>query len=408
MKSTIDELAIFGGTPAFAEQLHVGRPDSCDANALFGRLSGMLNRRWLTNDGPLLQEFERAVEAKLRVEHCVAMSSGTVALETAVRALELRGEVIVPAFTFIGTAHALRWMGLTPVFCDIDRRTQNLNPQKVEEAIGPNTSGIVGVHLWGRPCDIEALSDIAERSNLKLVFDAAHAFGCSYRGVPIGNFGAAEVLSFHATKVVTTFEGGAVVTNDTRLAERVRLMRNFGFADYDFVSCLGTNGKLSEAGAAMGLTSLESFEQRVSINRQWYKLYQECLAGERVINCVTYEETEDNNFRYIVVELDPAASGITRDNLIRVLRAENVLARRYFFPGCHRMEPYRTERGSHPPLSETENVADRILVLPTGGAITPLAIEEICRIIRMCLASGEEVTKGLRRFTTRPMNIAVS
>ena len=407
MKSTIDDLAIFGGVPGFGEELHVGRPDSCDRDALFRRLNGMLDRRWLTNNGPLVHEFELAVETELRVENCVAMASGTVALGTLVRALDLRGEVIMPAFTFIGTANALRWSGLNPVFCDIDPETHNLEPKKVEEAIGPHTSAILGVHLWGRPCDIEALSGIAERRGLKLIFDSAHAFGCSHRGVPIGNFGAAEVLSFHATKVITTFEGGAVVTNDDQLAERLRMMRNFGFTDYDYVRCLGTNAKLSEAGAAMGLTSLESFEERVSVNRRWYRLYQEYLADQRAIDFVSYDESEHNNFRFIVIEVDSALCGITRDNLLRVLKAENVLARRYFFPGCHRMQPYRTEGDKPRLLGETEKVADRVLALPTGGAITADAIEEICRIIRMCLASGVEVTKRLAKVTNRLAHVVV-
>ena len=264
------------------------------------------------------------------------------------------------------------------------------------EVIGARTSGIIAVHLWGRPCNIDALLDIARERNLKLIFDAAHAFGCSHQGRPIGNFGAAEVFSFHATKVVTTFEGGAVVTNDDQLAERVRLMRNFGFADYDYVQCLGTNAKLSEAGAAMGLTSLESFAQRLNKNRQWYHLYQEYLASEGAIRCVAYNESEHNNFRYVVIELDLTAGEITRDDVLCVLRAENVLARRYFFPGCHRMEPYRSKPGEQRLLSETDYVSNRVLVLPTDEAITAEAIDQICGIIRMCIKHGADLAKRLR------------
>jgi dTDP-4-amino-4,6-dideoxygalactose transaminase len=392
---SINDLAIFGGSPTFAHHLHVGQPDICDRDALFRRLDGMLDRRWLTNNGPLVHEFERKVEVELGVKHCIAMASGTVALETVLRALDLRGEVIVPAFTFIGTAHAVRWSGLTPVFCDIDLTTHNLDPRKVEKTIGPQTSAILAVHLWGRPCDIDELSVVARRHNLKLIFDAAHAFGSSYRGIPIGNFGAAEVFSFHATKVVSTFEGGAVVTNDDELAQRIRLMRNFGFADLDDVRCLGTNGKLSEAGAAMGLTSLESFERRVSRNRQWYRLYRQRLTGEEAIKCMAYDETERNNFRYMVIELNPAISQITRDELLQVLRAENVLARRYFFPGCHRMAPYRSELCNDGRLVETELLVERVITLPIGWALTMAEIEAICGIIRLCLARGADVAKRL-------------
>jgi dTDP-4-amino-4,6-dideoxygalactose transaminase len=181
-----------------------------------------------------------------------------LALEIAVRAAGLSGEVIVPSFTFIATAHALQWQHITPVFCDIDPRTHNIDPVAVEALITPRTTGIVGVHIWGRGCDVTKLTDVARRHKLRLLFDAAHAFGCSYEGTAIGNFGDAEVFSFHSTKWLNSFEGGAVVTNDDDLAGKVRLMGQFGFADYDRVDSIGTNAKMSEVAAAMALTSIES------------------------------------------------------------------------------------------------------------------------------------------------------
>ena len=181
------------------------------------------------------------------------MCNATVALEIAIRAMGMSGEVIVPSFTFVATAHALQWQEITPVFCDIDPRTHNLDPNRIEEMITPRTTGIIGVHVWGRPCAVDALAEIAQRRHLKLLFDAAHAFGCSYQGQMIGNFGDAEVFSFHATKFFNTFEGGAVVTNDDELAAKMRLMKNFGFHGYDNVIYVGTNGKMSEVSAAMGL-----------------------------------------------------------------------------------------------------------------------------------------------------------
>ncbi len=250
-------LAVLGGVPAFAEPLHVGRPNVPDRAKLLQRIEGALDRRWFTNDGPLVQEFEAALVRQLQVKHVVAMCNGTTALEIAIRALELKGEVIVPSFTFVATAHALQWQEITPVFADIEPATHLIDPAQVERLITPRTTGIIGVHTWGRPCDVAALAEIADRRGLTLLFDAAHAMGCTHRGVPIGRFGAAEVFSFHATKCVHSFEGGAVATNDDDLAEKLRLMRNFGFAGYDRVVYLGINGKLSEIHAAMGLTSLE-------------------------------------------------------------------------------------------------------------------------------------------------------
>ena len=217
---TLDEMAVFGGAPAFAEKLHVGRPNIGDRDRLLERINDMLDRRWLTNNGVYVQEFERRVAEILGVKHCIAMCNGTVALEIAIRALGLKGEVIVPSFTFVATAHALQWQEITPVFCDIDPPTHTLDPARVEELITPRTTGIIGVHVWGRPCDVERVGGDRPSARSQLLFDAAHAFGCSHHGRMIGGFGDAEVFSFHATKFFNTFEGGAVVTNDDDLATR--------------------------------------------------------------------------------------------------------------------------------------------------------------------------------------------
>ena len=248
------DLAINGARPATSDPLHVGRPNIGDRVDFLHRLEGILDRQWLTNNGPLVQELEARIAAHLGVRHCIAMCNGTIALEIAIRALGLTGEVIVPSWTFIATAHALHWQEITPVFADIDPTTHNLDPAAVRRMITPRTSGIIGVHLWGRPAPIRELQAIADERGLKLLFDAAHAFGCSYEGQMIGRFGTCEVLSFHATKCFNCFEGGAIVTNDDALMEKVRLMRNFGFAGYDNVIHPGTNGKLTEVCAAMGLS----------------------------------------------------------------------------------------------------------------------------------------------------------
>jgi dTDP-4-amino-4,6-dideoxygalactose transaminase len=323
-----------------------------------------------------------------------------VALEIAIRALGLTGEVIVPSLTFIATAHALQWQEITPVFCDIDPESYTIDPDRVEEMITPYTTGIIGVHLWGRPCDVEALADIARRRNLRLLYDAAHAFGCSYKGSMIGGFGDAEVFSFHATKFINTLEGGAVLTNDDDLANKLQLMKNFGFGGLDKVIYIGTNGKMNEVSAAMGLTSLESLDEFVAINRRNYELYQRELAMIPGISLLAYDETERNNYQYIVLEVDEAVIGVSRDYLVEVLNAENVIARRYFYPGCHRMEPYR----SYFPhagllLPETERVLKRVLILPTGTAIGPAEIHQICQIIRLVAANGLEVQDRLQKQT---------
>jgi dTDP-4-amino-4,6-dideoxygalactose transaminase len=394
----LDDLAIFGGQPAFREKIHVGRPNVGHRERLLERINDLLDRRWLTNDGPYVQELERRIADLVGVKHCVAMCNATVALEIAIRAVGLAGEVIVPSMTFIATAHALQWQEITPVFCDVDPGTHNINPCRVEELITPRTTGIIGVHLWGRACEVERLAEIARRRNLKLLYDAAHAFGCSHKERMIGSFGEAEVLSFHATKFFNTLEGGAVVTNNDELAEKMRLMRNFGFAGYDQVIYIGTNGKMDEVSAAMGLTSLESMEEFIAVNYENYKRYQREFAGSPGMSMVTYDEAEKCNYQYIVLEVDEAVTGVSRDQFVDILRAENVIARRYFYPGCHRMEPYR----SYFPharllLPETERLVRRTLTLPTGTGVGPDDISRICQIIRWVIAHGAEVRERLEK-----------
>lgn len=385
-------LAILGGTPAFAEPLHVGRPNIGDRAALLRRINEMLDRRWFSNDGPLVKEFEARLATHTGAQHIVAMSNATLALEIAARALGLKGEVIVPAYTFIATPHALQWQEITPVFADMDPATHTVCPASVAKLITPRTTGIVGVHIWGRACDTDSLGALGRQHGLQVMYDAAHAFGCSRRGVMIGNFGACEVFSFHATKFLNSFEGGAVVTNDAALAEKIRFMRNFGFRGVDNVGYLGVNGKMSEAAAAMGLTSLDAMSELIAVNQRNYAAYGAGLAGLPGVALIRYDAAQKNNYQYIVVEVDPAQAALNRDELVAVLTAENVLARKYFWPGCHRMEPYYSlQPDAYLRLPETERVASRILLLPTGQAVDGTTINTICGLIRTALAQSVPV-----------------
>jgi dTDP-4-amino-4,6-dideoxygalactose transaminase len=396
LKQVVGDLAIFGAPPAFENPLHVGQPNIGDRKKFAARIDDILDRRWLTNGGTYVSEFEERIADIAGVAHCVATCNATIGLEIAIRALELKGEVIVPSFTFIATAHALQWQEITPVFCDIDPQTHCLDPQQVEQLISPRTTGIIGVHLWGRSWAIDSLTEIATRRGLKLLLDAAHAFGCSYKGRTVGSFGDAEVFSFHATKFLNSMEGGAVVTNDADLAQKMRLMRNFGFTSYDHTDSIGVNGKLNEVSAAMGLTNLESMAEFIAINRRHYKQYEEGLAGLAGIRLLHYDESERSNYQYVVLEIDEAITGISRDRLMQVLHAEKVLARRYFYPGCHRMEPYRTLYANAPlSLPQTEAVAARVLTLPTGEAVTSDMVRGVCEIIRLVLDNASEVRKLL-------------
>lgn len=389
-KKAVTELALFGRPPLFAEPLHVGRSTLGNRGRLLERINEILDRRWFTNNGPCVNELERRLEGLLGAQHVIATCNGTVALELAIRACGLQGEVIVPAFTFVATAHALQWQGIRPVFCDIDERTFTLDPRSIERAITPQTTGIIGVHLWGRPCDVEGLEAVARAHGLTLLFDAAHAFGGSHRGRPIGTFGRAEVFSFHATKFVSTFEGGAVATNDAQLAAQIRLMKNFGFAGYDDVVYVGTNGKMSEISAAMGLTSLESMGEFLDANRRNHRAYREALAGVPGLHLL--ESGDGSNAQYAIVDVESESLGMSRDDLQQVLWAENVLARRYFYPGCHRMEPYRSllppERW-HLPV--TERVAARVLSLPTGATVTLDDVRQVCELVRFAVRHASDI-----------------
>ncbi len=395
-KTKINDLAIFGGDISFQESLHVGRPNIGNRDQLISSINKILDNRWLTNNGPFVQELEQRIREFLHVKHCIPVCNATIGLEILARALEWQGEVIVPSFTFVATAHALQWLGIKPVFCDIDPQTQNLDPTCIEELITSQTTGILGVHVWGRPSAIKELQQLANKYKLKLAFDAAHAFGCSFQGSMIGCFGEAEVFSFHATKFYNSFEGGVITTNNDELAAKIRSMTNFGFQGYDNVVSLGSNAKMMEVAAAMGLINLDSLDQFIETNLHNYNTYREELADIRGLQLISYDYQEKNNYQYIILEIDSEKSILTRDQINDILHAESVLSRRYFFPGCHLMEPYRTlYPDSNIHLNQTNKLTTIVLSLPNGTAVNAADIRAICQIIRLAITNGDEVARRL-------------
>lgn len=381
--NSVQDLAIKDKAPAFSEPLHVGRPNIGNRESFLDRVNEIFDNRWFSNNGPMVQQFEEEIAKHLGVKHCIAMCNGTIALEIAIRALGLTGEVIVPSYTFVATAHALQWQEITPVFADIDPVTHSLDPDSVRQMITPRTSGIIGVHIWGQPCNIEGLQVVADEHGLQLMFDAAHAFSCSHEGQMIGNFGRCEVFSFHATKFFNSFEGGAIATNDDDLAKQIRLMKNFGFAGYDNVIYSGTNGKMTEICAAMGLTSLESIDDFMQVNKRNYLAYKKGIAEISGLSLLVNEGEDRRNHQYIVMEVD-SNFPLTRDEVIQVLLAENILARRYFWPGCHNMEPYRS---FYPHagllLTQTQTISNRVIVMPTGTTMSLDNIKAILTILQL-------------------------
>ncbi|QBG47493.1 dTDP-4-dehydro-6-deoxyglucose aminotransferase [Verrucomicrobia bacterium S94] len=365
----------------FKTPLHVGAPNIGDREAFFELANAMFDKRWLTNNGETVQAFERQLEQYTGANHVICTCNGTRAIEVAAKALELTGEVIMPASTFIASAHALSWVGLKPVFCDIDD-SFCIDPDHVEALITENTTAILGVHLYGRICNNDALQYIADKYNLKLFYDAAHAFGCSRNGIMAGNFGECEIFSFHATKYFNTFEGGAIATNDPELAERIRLIINFGFADTDTVVTLGTNAKMNEVCAAMGMVNLQMIDSLKETGRRNYEAYKNHIDLIDGLDLLTFPEEEANNWQYIVVMVQENYP-LTRDELIQKLEAHNVLARRYFWPGCHHMAPYSgsAEIGNDP-LINTEKLNTGVICLPTGTAVTTESIDAVAGLLK--------------------------
>lgn len=392
-------LAVLGGRPAFERPLAVGAPIvEPDTRERYSRLMGeAFDRNWLTNDGPLLQQLEEEIAGLHEVRHCALVCNATVAQMLVLRALELKGDVVLPSFTFVATAHACALEGLRPVFCDIAPDSLMAGPAEVERALTPATRAVVGVHLFGNVCDVGGLESLCSGRELALVFDAAHAFGCSVGKVPVGRFGRAEVLSFHATKAFSTFEGGAVLTGDGELDARVRRLRNFGFRGYDDVAWVGLNAKLTESAAAFGLASLPAFARRRELCRSIYHAYRERLSAMPGLELVSVGARGRSNHHYVPVLVDAEAFGLTRDELYELLWAENVIARRYFHPGVHRMAAY-AGGGDRPSLPVTESVSERILCLPSGFPEPERTVERIAGLLLEARAAAPEI----RRRRARP------
>lgn len=363
-------------------KLHVGGPNIGDREVFDRLVDDIFERRWFTNGGQVVKEFEQQISNHLGVKHCIPVSNATLGLQIVCRALELTGEIVLPAFTFIASPHSVCWERLTPVFADVNPHSHSICPDSVESLITPKTSAIMGVHLWGNPCETERLQAIADQHQLKLIFDAAHAFHCQHDGKMVGNFGSCEVFSFHATKFFNTFEGGAITTNDDQLAEKIRLMTNFGFAGPDRVIHLGINAKMPEVCAAMGISMLGCVDQIAAKNQANFEIYQDRLGNVPGIKLLSLAHLEKTNWQYVVAEIDEHQFGCSRDQALEYLNQNNICAKRYFYPGCHNMEPYRSQfLASGRQLRSTDYLCRRVLCLPTGNSVSPEDLAEVCDVL---------------------------
>jgi dTDP-4-amino-4,6-dideoxygalactose transaminase len=367
-------------TPVFTTPLPVGQlnmPDPAEFREMF---EGIFARRFYTNHGPLEHAVDEALAAHFGVRHAIAVVNGTIALMLLLRAMQLTGEVVVPSFTFPATVQSLVWAGLKPVFCDVDPDTQMLNAALVEAAITPQTSAILGVHIWGRGCDPVGLAKLAEARGLQLLFDAAHATSCTFEGKRIGGFGRAEIFSFHATKILSGAEGGCITTNDDELATRLRTLRSFHASDEHAAGVLRLNAKISEAQAAMVLLGLRHLDRFIEENRQRYELYRQGLQDIYGLQFIDYAAGEQSNYQFAVVRIEPEKLGMSRDELLDWLQDRHVLARRYFHPGVHRTSPFSSEIRAE--LTVTDELCQVLLQLPTGQAISHDDVRNICTLIQ--------------------------
>jgi dTDP-4-amino-4,6-dideoxygalactose transaminase len=338
--------------------------------------------KWLTNGGPYHQQFEAALARYLGVEHVALFANGTLGLVTALQALRISGEVITTPFSFVATAHSLLWNNIRPVFVDIDAATLTLDPARIEEAITPQTSAILPVHVYGRPCHVDAIERIAGRYGLKVIYDAAHAFGVRTAGRNLLQAGDLSVLSFHATKVFNTCEGGAIVCPDAGMKQRIDYLKNFGFADEVTVVAPGINAKMNEMQAALGLLQLEHVEASIARRRELDALYREGLRGARGIEALEPPAQVQSNHAYFPV-LVRDDFPLSRDGLYEKLRERGVLTRRYFYPLISEFPMYKGLPSAAPArLPVATDVARRVLCLPLYPALADEQVAGVVQLIR--------------------------
>jgi dTDP-4-amino-4,6-dideoxygalactose transaminase len=339
--------------------------------------------KWLTNNGQFHKQFEAALADYLGVKYVSFFTNGMIALQTGMQALRITGEVITTPFTFVATTHAIHLNGCTPVFGDIEPETYTLDPDKVESLITPRTTAIMPVHVYGNPCRHEALKKIADTYGLKLFYDAAHVFGVRKDGVSVCNWGDLSMLSFHATKVFNTFEGGALITNDAAMKERIDHLRNFGFTGETTVVAPGSNGKVDEMRSAFGLLQLKHVDEEIAKRQKVAAFYREHLKDAPGIRILHDLPGVRHNYGYFPILVDAAAYGMTRDALYEKLKAHNILSRRYFYPLCSQFPTYRNLPSARPGmLLGAEHVADQVLCLPIYADLEFTAQEQIIDVIR--------------------------
>jgi len=350
-------------------------------NEFCNRLGEIWDRQWLTNNGPVLQQYEAELREYLNIDNICVFNNGTLALQIALQGMNISGEVITTPFTFVATTHALYWNKIRPVFCDIEPDYFTLDPAKIEELITPWTTAILAVHVFGRPCQLKVLADIAKRNNLRLIYDAAHAFGVTVNGDSIGNYGDLSMFSFHATKLYHSIEGGLLAFKDAGLEQTFNYLKNFGFKNETEVVMPGTNAKMNELQALMGSMILKYMDQMVKKRKQLYEIYKERLNEVPGISFSPDPGLNvEHNYSYVPILVDEEEFGMSRDKLYEMLKEYNIFTRRYFYPLLNEFACYRSV-SILKPMKVAEKVAQSILTLPTYVDLEEDEVNQICDII---------------------------
>lgn len=366
-----------------SEKIFVTQPSLPPLADFIPYLEKIWENKWLTNCGEFHKEFEQKLAEYLGVKYVSLFTNGMIALQVGMQALRITGEVITTPFTFAATTHAIHWNNCTPVFCDIEPDTFTLDPEKVESLITPKTTAIMPVHVYGNPCQHEKLQKIANTYGLKLFYDAAHVFGVRKNNTAVCSWGDLSMLSFHATKVFNTFEGGALVTNDESLKKRIDFLKNFGFADELTVVAPGSNGKMDEFRAAFGLLQLERVDGEIAKRKAVAEKYRKELADISGIRMLYDLPGVKHNYAYFPILIDAEKFGMSRDALYEKLKQNNIFSRRYFFPLCSDFPTYRGLPSAAPAnLPTATKVSAGILCLPLYAEITETELQHIIKTVR--------------------------
>ena len=393
---TLSSFAHFGAQPLFDKPLPIGQLYFPSWQRYEAACRGIFERQYYNNNGPLLGEFEDKLRRFLKVKHAICVTNATLGLIMAADAMQLTGKVIVPAFTFIASVQAISWAGLEPVFCDIHPETHQIDIGKIEALIDPDVSAIMGVNLWGGSCLPKELVELAKVHGLKLYFDSAHAFGSTVDGVPIGNFGDAEVFSFHATKVLSAMEGGCICTNDDELAARLRSIRPSYGSEKPVSIVRVANARMSEAQAAVGLMSLEDFPANQKNNAALFELYQAQIASVPGLRLLAPSGVSFSNYQYAVCMVDEGEFGISRDLLIKLLKAENVVRGAIFIrapiEAFHFVQEFPQFVES---LPNTDAVCASVIQFPIGTLVTSSGIERVCRLLHRIQMQSRDIRAAL-------------